>query len=419
MTATDASAVPATIDDYFAANDRRFREWLTRLVATPSVAPQEGPAQTAVRRIAIDAGLEATLAHTPLALATDPRFIPTGHSFEDRPNLLVTSPGTPAAPIVLNAHIDVVEDGIGWTRSPNGTWEGDRFYGRGACDAKGSTVAALMAMTSIADLGLPAAPLELHSVIDEEPGGNGTLAVVRRRQQDGQLPQLAIVMEPSDLDVFLGHRGMLWYRIVCSGRQGHGSTGDGVNAIVDAANVVAALDRFAAELAATTRAGSTAPTVNVGTIEGGTESYTTAARCVIELTARYAVGERDLVDGGIRAAVAGAAVSGDVAIEFTRDFDAAATPADDATVDHVLAIVRDRIPTSSAAVMLATCDLRHYRNVLDIPAVVFGPGSLAHAHGPDEFVDWPDVVLAAKAIVDVAVSRAHHPTPLDDTEDSP
>lgn len=395
------SAAPALVplDSYFTDHDARFRSWLADLTAAGSVSPEEAPSQSVVARLASDVGLAVRWMPTTDALLEDPRFIPTGHSFDGRPNLLIELAGSAARPIVLNAHIDVVDDGVGWTRDPRGTWEGDRFFARGSCDAKGSTVAALMAMTCIAELGVASAPVQLHSVVDEEPGGNGTLAIVRELQNE-RPPQLAVTMEPTGLDILLGHRGMLWYRIVCVGRQGHGSTGDGINAIVDAAAVVSSLERAH-------RAFDTGqpqpPTINVGVIDGGTEAYTTAARCVIELTARYAPGERDTVDAAVRDALAEARVAGEVSIEFCRDFDGAASPASDPTVIATVEAIRQRIPDAQVATLPATCDMRHYRNILGVPSVIFGPGALATAHGPDEYVEWSEVVTAAKAIVELAM----------------
>lgn len=400
-----AATVVDLVDAYFSTHDARFRGWLSELTAAGSVSPDEEPSQRILAKLAGEAGLTSTWMPTTDALLDDPRFIPTGHSFEARPNVLVSLSGTAAPPIVLNAHIDVVDDGIGWTRDPRGAWEGDRFFARGSCDAKGSTIAALMAMACISDLAVRAAPMQLHSVVDEEPGGNGTLAIVRDLEHE-RPPQLAVIMEPSDLNLLIGHRGMLWYRIVCIGRQGHGSTGDGVNAIVDAALIVSALERAHHDFDA---GQPLPPTINVGVIEGGTEAYTTAARCVIELTARYSPGERDFVDARVRTALAEAGAAGEVSVEFCRDFDAAASPASDPTVVATAETIRGRIPTAEISTLPATCDLRHYRNMLEVPSVIFGPGSLANAHGPDECVDWPEVVLAAKVLVDLAVRFADEP----------
>jgi acetylornithine deacetylase/succinyl-diaminopimelate desuccinylase-like protein len=312
-------------------------------------------------------------------------------------------PGAAGRPLVANAHIDTVADGDGWIRNPYGELVGDRLYGLGTCDAKGSLVAALLAATVLLRLGEePTAPLEIHSVIDEEPGGNGTLALLDHLGAQ-RPPRLAVIMEPTRLDLLSGHRGMLWYGLRCVGRQAHGSTGAGINAIERAADVVAALRDLNTELTTWPAGDYDSPRLNVGVISGGHEVYTTPGTCQLELSARYAPGQRERVDDAIRQALHAAVPAGAVETMFHRDFDAAETSVDDPVLAAAATVLREHRPDSRIGRLGGTCDMRHYRNMLGVPSMIFGPGDLVTAHGPGEFVDLPEVQLAAEVLVELAM----------------
>jgi acetylornithine deacetylase/succinyl-diaminopimelate desuccinylase-like protein len=137
--------------------ERQALEWLRLLVSVDSTAPGERPAQRLLAEIATSAGLRPQLldADPDSTLAKHPRFVHTGLPYQGRPNCVITLPGATGRPLVANAHIDTVAPGDGWTRNPYGELVGDRLYGLGACDTKGSLVAALLAATVLQHLGEP------------------------------------------------------------------------------------------------------------------------------------------------------------------------------------------------------------------------------------------------------------------------
>jgi acetylornithine deacetylase len=382
-------------------------DWLQTLVAVDSESPREAAAQEVVAQVARSVGLHAELIAADPAgeLEQDERFVTTGMTFSSRPNCVVTLPGAQGRPLVCNAHIDTVAVGDGWTRNPSGEWDGDRFYGLGACDTKASTVASLLAAACLLHLGEPpSSPIELHSVIDEEPGGNGTLAMLRSRAADAPLPRLAVVMEPSRLDLFTGHRGMLWYGLRCVGVQAHGSTSNGVNAIEKAAGVVLALRSLNEELDRWDLSEYPRPRLNTGVIRGGHEVYTTPGSCRIDVSARYGPDQREAVDAALQAAFVASTLPGEVEQLFCMDFDASETPEDDPTVVAALAALRSHRPQAQVSRLTGTCDMRHYRNMLGVPSVIFGPGDLGVAHAPDEYVDVDEIFVAARVLVDLALT---------------
>lgn len=386
-------------------------EWLRALIATDSEAPHERAAQVLLAQIAESSGLAARFIASDHdgQLASHPRFVETGASYEDRPNCVITFPGENTAAYVCNAHIDTVAVGDGWRRNPKGEPDGDYFFGRGACDAKGSAVAVLLAMSCMQAAGVgQGRGLELHSVVDEEPGGNGTLGLLRALYQDqperASQARLAIVLEPTSLDVLVGHRGMLWYGLSCVGRQAHGSGNAGVNAIEQAADVVASLRELNHRFSTETAGAYGQPRLNVGVIRGGQESYTTPGLCDLEFSARYAPGQRDAVSRQITEALASVSTVNSPIIRYCRDFEASQTPSDDPAVVEMLTASRRHRPSTRIATLAGTCDMRHYRNEWGIPTVVFGPGDLNVAHAADEFVDVREILTTAKIIVELVLN---------------
>jgi acetylornithine deacetylase len=217
---------------------------LQRLVQTPSLAGDEGHAQQVLLDLLGAAGVDATL--VPLdegALASLPQFQSRAGDYQARPNLVATLPGRGGGRgLLLNSHIDVVTPGdkVLWHGSPwSGAYREGRIYGRGAADAKGCVWAAALAIMALRATGADLrGDVVLESVVDEEDTGNGTLDLARR----GHRVAGAVVLEPTDLQVCYGHRGVLKLQLIVPGLAGHGAAREGVNAIAKAAPVIAALD---------------------------------------------------------------------------------------------------------------------------------------------------------------------------------
>lgn len=211
-----------------------------------------------------------------------------------RPSVLARRRGADGGrTLLLAGHLDTVGGtGAGADGAPDVV--ADRIVGRGAYDMAGGLAAAMVAAA--------AAPSNLRGDVllafaaDEEFGSVGMEELLAELASGpGPRPDQAVVLEPTDLEVTLAHRGFAWFRVEYEGVAAHGSQpGLGVDAIDRAVDGLVALRELGAEVGARPRhpllgTGS----VRVATIEGGTDAATVADRCVLVVERRTLPGEAD------------------------------------------------------------------------------------------------------------------------------
>ncbi|MEM6617761.1 MAG: acetylornithine deacetylase/succinyl-diaminopimelate desuccinylase family protein [Pseudomonadota bacterium] len=141
-------------------------------------------------------------------------------------NIVARREGRAAGPCVhFNSHIDVVEVGRGWTKDPfDAEVEGDRIYGRGACDMKGGLAASIIAAEAfLATHEDFIGAIEISGTADEETGGFGGVAFLAEQGHFARVDHV-IIPEPLGEDrICLGHRGVWWAEIETKGEIAHGS----------------------------------------------------------------------------------------------------------------------------------------------------------------------------------------------------
>ncbi|MCI0584228.1 MAG: M20/M25/M40 family metallo-hydrolase, partial [Chloroflexi bacterium] len=197
--------------------------------------------------------------------------------------------------IVLVGHVDVVPVGdlATWSGDPwSAVLDGDRLYGRGACDMKGGIASILAATRALRDAGLGerlGGEILVASVPSEEDGGQGMLAAIRA----GATGDMAVITEPTDLEVVIAHAGAITFRLTVPGRAAHASVRrEGVSALDKLQVLVKALeaDEAARNAAETepliTGLGLPYATI-IGTVRGGSWPSTVIDR--LEVEGRYGV----------------------------------------------------------------------------------------------------------------------------------
>ena len=319
--------------------------------------------------------------------------------------------------LILSGHLDVVPPGdpASWTVDPWGAEiREDRLYGRGACDMKGGVAAILAAVRSLGvDGSLHRLDGELMVVLvpSEEDGGQGTLGAIR----SGATADMAIITEPSQLDVVVAHAGAITFRLTVPGRAAHASQRrEGISALDKLFELTRALEgderrRNEAETdPLMTALGLPYPTI-IGIVEGGEWASTVLDKVVaygrygVKLGQSPAEAEADL-----RAAIAEACATD----RFLRDhpatveitggrFGSARVPSDH-PLPAGLADVVERVTGRRPALLGEPygADMQMFVNHGDTPCVIFGPGDVRVAHSADEHVPLDEVETCARVLAE-------------------
>lgn len=302
-----------------------------------------------------------------------------------------------AGAVVLSGHTDVVPvDGQPWTDDPWTVTERDgRYFGRGTCDMKGFDALAIWALVEARHRGV-SRPLQLALSYDEEVGCIGAPPMIEAMQPVLPKGSAVIVGEPSMMQAVTGHKGGQGYDTRVVGFEVHSSLlHTGVNAIMAAAPLIDwANHRNAENMAATPTALAAMfdppfTTCHVGQIEGGTAHNITAKECRFSMDFRVVPGERaeDWRDAYF-AHVAEAeeqmqAVVPETRIELRRRFDVPALVPEEA--GEAEALVRALTGDNGSHVVSYGTEAGQFQRA-GYSAVVCGPGDIAQAHQPDEFI---------------------------------
>jgi acetylornithine deacetylase len=298
--------------------------------------------------------------------------------------------------IALSGHTDVVPvAGQPWSSDPfELTVRGDRLIGRGATDMKGFIACALAAAPGFKAAALKV-PIHFALSYDEEVGCLGVRRMIPELAASLPKPRMVIVGEPTGMKAVGAHKGINVFTTTVTGTDGHSSRPRaGVNAIAFAAEIVRFLDRLADDLA---REGGADPfdppgtSLNLGTIAGGAAVNMIARECRIHWEFRP-VPE---TDPGRVIARLDAFVAGEL-LPRMRAIDSAATVATHMDVSSPPLAADPHSPAVELACALNgdnapgavsfVCEAGLYHRA-GVSAVVCGPGSIAQAHQPDEYLE--------------------------------
>jgi acetylornithine deacetylase/succinyl-diaminopimelate desuccinylase-like protein len=295
--------------------------------------------------------------------------------------------------VLLVPHTDTVGGDAPASFTPRQA--GDRLYGRGACDTKGSIAAMFTALCEVARAKTRPAETEIviAGVIDEEHAQAGSRALAKR----GLTADLAIIGEPTHCRVATAHKGSLWLQLETRGKAAHGATPElGVNAVHRMARLVDLLETdYAAALRRRRHALLGHATVSVGTIAGGTQPNIVPDRCAIQIDRRTLPGE---TEAGVRREIAARLRRHGLSAAMASTKVAPCPPLE---TDPRLPLIRQLMCCAGQARPVGVdffCDAAVLAAV-GIPSVVFGPGDIAQAHTANEWISLRSLERAKAILV--------------------
>ena len=331
-----------------------------------------------------------------------------------RRNLKVTVPGQSDEPrLIYICHMDTVTLGDGWDAdiAPLGAVvRDDKLYGRGACDMKGGLACAIAALVHTlervaADGALPRRGFSLICSVDEEDFMRGSEAAIDAGWVGSR--EWVLDTEPTDGQIQVAHKGRTWFEIEMAGVTAHASQPwKGADAVAAMAEVVCSLRRTFTTLPLHEELGPS--TITFGQIEGGYRPYVVPDHAKVWVDMRLTpptdtAAATRMVEQAIVAAEAAVpgchgsyTVTGDrPAIE--RDpasplLAALKRAADDVTgADTTVGFFTGYTDTAVIAGKTGNCNCMSY-----------GPGSLALAHKPNEYVPHADIVRCQQVLIALA-----------------
>ena len=325
-------------------------------------------------------------------------------------NLIVRRPyAAGGRTVALNAHGDVVPPGDGWTHPPyGGEIEGGKLYGRASAVSKSDFATYTFAVRALETLKpqLKGA-VELHFTYDEEFGGElGPGWLLRNKLTKPDL----LLAAGFSYQVVTAHNGCLQMEVTVHGKMAHAAIPDtGIDALQGAVAILNALYAQNALYKQVTSKveGITHPYLNVGRIEGGTNTNVVPGKVVLKLDRRMIPEENPAeVEATIRQVINDAAASRPgITVEIKRLLLANSMrplagnePLVDALQKHGEAVFGEPIPTSGTPLYT---DVRLYCEQ-GIPAAIYGAGPRtvleSNAKRADEHLVLEDLRRATKVV---------------------
>jgi acetylornithine deacetylase/succinyl-diaminopimelate desuccinylase family protein len=368
-------------------------ELLQRLVAIDSVNPSLVPGAPGEREIA------AAIADHLSSLGLD---VHVQQVLPDRPNVIaVLETGVEGPSLMFCGHTDTVGvEGMSAPFSPE--IRDGRLYGRGAQDMKAGVAAMIDAARVVRERKPRCGRLVVAAVIDEEFASTGADSLVTEWRADA-----AVVTEPTDLQIGVGHKGFAWLEIETIGRAAHGSRpSEGRDAIVRMGRVLGGLERLDRELQARPPHRLMGPaSLHASIVEGGRELSVYPDRCRLQMERRTVAGE-----------------SGEIALqEIERllstlrdedpEFEAHArlvfarppyeTPPGHDLVRRIQTLAAGCGVGSEATGMSFWTDAAVLGGA-GVPSVLFGPGG-AGLHSTEEYVRVDEVITCRNVLAQLAL----------------
>ncbi|HXU44304.1 MAG TPA: M20/M25/M40 family metallo-hydrolase, partial [Thermoanaerobaculia bacterium] len=320
--------------------------------------------------------------------------------------------GPERAGLAFSGHMDVVPAGEpGWESDPfTLTDRGERLVARGACDMKGFLALAVnLAAEAAARADRLAAPLALVFTYDEEVGTLGARWFAEDYRDAAGLPRAMVIGEPTSLEVVRLHKGHLKMSATFEGLSAHsGYPHLGANAIVPAGRAIVALAELAETLeregAPSARDFPEVPyaALNVGTVHGGSAINVVPDACTVEIGVRTMAGlESDLLAPRVERTIASVPLPRGVRVATEVLSDSPPMELAEAAPIHRLLC---GLVGQSAGKSVAFATDAGWLARAGFDCAIFGPGTIAVAHKPNESVPKAELVRA-REVLERAIER--------------
>ena len=302
--------------------------------------------------------------------------------------------------LVFNAHIDTV--GVGkredWQTDPYAAVVKDgQVFGLGAGNCKGSAAVHLWLAEEIARRGGPRSGEVVFTFVGDEEN-LGPLGTAYLREVGLVRPDYLILGAPTDNQLIIAERGVMWVRLTTRGRAAHaGDTASGDNAVERMIRLINALQDKLAPGLASRADGEMLSTLNLGQFHGGTNTNVVPSECMVEIDRRLLPSET--VSSAFREIEEIVAAAGEPAdsidMELLTGTDGFKAPMDGVAVAALRSAVEARTGEVARFVTaIGASDGRHFAND-GIEIINFGPGAGAKGHAANESVPVDQLVDAA------------------------
>ncbi len=314
-------------------------------------------------------------------------------------NLFATLGDSNKPGLILSGHTDVVPvDGQNWDTDPFiATERGGKLYARGAADMKGFIgIALARAPRFVAALNENRLDAPLHYALsyDEEVGCLGVRGLISDLEENSIRPAGCVVGEPTSMQPIVAHKGTHRFRCAVHGREAHSSyVTHGVNAIEYAARLVVYIRQIADRLAQieTRDYGFTVPysTLSTGLIHGGIAANVIPKECIFQFdmrtlpsaSAEALYREIRIYAESLATEMRKTDASAGIDLEWKSQTVGLAASETDAIVQWAMRLSNihrvGRVSYGTEAGLFQQ---------MGVPSVICGPGDIAQAHTPNEFV---------------------------------
>ncbi|MDG6926961.1 MAG: ArgE/DapE family deacylase [Nitrososphaerota archaeon] len=371
----------------------RTRKILEELVSTPSVNPfdEKGEGERAVAQI-----VEKLFNECGVDVVEQ-------DVVDNRYNVIGTLKGSRSGKrLIYNGHMDTV--GVkGMNANPFSAEldEAGFLHGRGAADMKGGLAAMLAAMEALSKENSMQGELVVAAVVDEEYLGRGTQRLVKDFSASA-----GVVGEPTGMKIGVAHKGVARYAVEVIGKAAHGSSPqNGIDAIAEACKFISEIYKieFKKEHQLLGK-----PVIHTSMISGGSEWSTVPAGCTIYVERRTIPGETE--DDIIREAseiiqnIKSSDSRFNASVKLWKYFPPMQVQCE--VVSYLQALVSDFKKPEIVGLPYWTDAAT--MNAAGIPTVVFGPGSIDHAHSNNEMVNLEEVHQTSKIYYKLAKTFLNH-----------